>query len=997
MNRVLSHFGRGASGTDAVVKVATIILGLVLLAVPALFADTQPSGTIAGTLVDTQTGNPLPGVTVRVQGTMLGAVSDVDGKFTIKRVPLGTYTVVVSAIGYNPVTITDVIVAEDKTNRLDVTLSEQTVELENRITVTAKQMKRSEASLLKDRQKSVSVSDAISAEQITKSGAGDAADAMTKVTGASVVGGKFVYVRGLGDRYTNTNINGSPLPSPDPDNQSVPLDMVPSGLLDNIVVQKTFTPDKPGNFTGGSVDLVTRDFPEYRQLTFSSSLGYNSSITGSSAMLTSPSGSKDWLGYDDGKRALPDEIQDYPPIDVPSGRSFINGLPTPDTLALIDYMDKSAKSFDPQMQPIRREAPFDQKYSLSYGDQYQLFDRPLGVIATLSYSRSYKGYNDGVNRRLRLPSYEGTSLTEDWNMTEQKGSEEVLWGGLANLNFTPHPNHKLGVKYTYNQSGINEAELMYGQAREITNQDTSIVFRTRLMEYTERNLRALQFNGDHVLPFLHGSRVDWNTSFSRTTQQNPDRRQFADEQVPNLVEDPQSGDLYVDGYLYAINRSRYTVPTRFWRDLSEDNDSYGLNFTLPYTRASRVKLGASYLKKYRESFEEQYQYSRVTPYQTYNGDIDAFFAEMGVDTVRITNATTGRSQWIFDNYMYQLATPGNNYRGTQKVFAYYAMIEHQLLRNLRLVGGARVEQTDMSTETGYNPLLAILDGSEKTTAVIDETDVLPSVNLIYALTSDINIRATYGKTLARPSLLEMTPVIYESVTGGRQMYGNPDLERTLIDNYDLRWEWFMRPGEILAVSGYYKYFQNPIEQIIFDVNGNIKYSNVPDAKVWGLELEFRRRLDHVSPSLRFISLGGNLTLVRSEIALTESELQDVRLVDPNAKDTRPMQGQSPYIVNLDLGYDNPESGTTITMYYNVFGERLSFNSEDFTPDIYEQPRNQFDLICGQRLFANATLKFSVKNVFDETVEYTQEFKGEKFVAESYKPGRAVSLGISYAL
>jgi len=308
------------------------------------------------------------------------------------------------------------------------------------------------------------------------------------------------------------------------------------------------------------------------------------------------------------------------------------------------------------------------------------------------------------------------------------------------------------------------------------------------------------------------------------------------------------------------------------------------------------------------------------------------------------------------------------------------------------VGGLRYETTRMRTEI-FEAVSFYGEGA--TESDIDGEDYLPSLNLIYKLRPDMNLRTSYGRTLARPMLREMSPSYFDYFSAGRLYYGNPELTYTRIDNYDLRWEYFLRPGEILAVSGFYKKFHDPIEQVIVGVNGDVQPLNVSDGTVYGAEFEFRRQLDFIGSPLRYFKLGGNFTLVHSEISLTEDELENVRAWDPNADDTRPMAGQSPFIINADLAYDNPLLGTSITLLYNVYGERLSFNQEDGTPNIFEQPKQTLDLISSQRVLGGVKLKFAVKNLLDSETRFTQEFKEHVYVAEGHKSGRTYAFGLSY--
>ncbi|MBD3402081.1 TonB-dependent receptor plug domain-containing protein [candidate division GN15 bacterium] len=986
--------------------VFTIMLTVFLMVSPNGYTQSsaKETGTISGKLVDAKTGDVIIGATVMVEGTQLGAQTDLDGRYSIRRVPAGAVNLVVRAIGFTAVTITDVQVTAGEVTRINPTLSSETIELGEKIEVTAKAVQNTGAALLKQRQAAASVSDAISSEEISKSGAGDAADAMSRVTGASITDGKFVYVRGLGDRYSNTNINGSPIPSPDPDRQAVPLDMFPTGLLDNIVVQKTFTPDKPGNFTGGSVDLTTRDFPEYRQLSFSTSVSYNSETTGKS-ILMADEGSKDWLGYDDGRRDIPQYVEDNYRIgvDVPTDQVFINGSATPDTLALVEYIDRTSNSFNPVMAPQRKTAPWSQKYGFSYGDQFRLFDRPLGVIATLSYNNKYSArtVTDG---NYEMGSPESPRLGENSLLTGPQGAHEVLWGGLANLKYTIHNNHKLGAKYIHNQSGINEALYRAGENYNVNNDTANFDYRRRELTYVERSLSSVQLDGEHFGFFGSGLRLNWQASYSKTNQDEPDYRNFNDQIGIELVEDPISGDLVPGDTIVFIDKGAMLEPNRRWSTLDEENRTFDADLLIPVFERTDLKTGFSYLKKDRDRTDREFRYGNTANYQEY-GNIDEYIRDMGIERVDTlqTDPVTGeptRMRWFFSNVLSEFIRPSNNYTGEQEVTGAYLMTETSIpfISRLKLIGGVRFEKTQMQTVNGASAYSDILETG--TAGEIDVEDWLPSINLVYSLTDRMNLRGAFGKTLARPNLLEMSAAVFPDPEGGEGfVIGNPDLNRTKVDNFDLRWEWFLRPGEILAVSGFFKDFTDPIEQVYVDndANNSVTWANVGDATVYGLEVEFRRRLDHVSPKLRYFTLGGNFTFIEASVKLNENELEFLRQVDPNISDERDMQGQSPFIINADIGYDNPLSGTSITLLYNVYGERLAVNAPRYTPDVYEQERHSLDLITSQRVFEGVSLKFSAKNILNDPYEFTHELNGVEYYDKKYETGRTFSFGVSYKL
>ena len=343
------------------------------------------------------------------------------------------------------------------------------------------------------------------------------------------------------------------------------------------------------------------------------------------------------------------------------------------------------------------------------------------------------------------------------------------------------------------------------------------------------------------------------------------------------------------------------------------------------------------------------------------------------------------------NLPYEVFLPSNNYTASQEVVAGYGMFEFPLFSTFKVVGGVRVETTDMTVITNWPD-----------TGIIDVTDVLPSVNVVLPVTENTNIRAAFGRTLARPTFREMSPAAVEEFSVARVYQGNVDIDRTTINNYDLRWEWFLRPGEVLAVSGFYKDLTNPIELALIGNNGQVQPQNVPSGIVYGLELEFRRRLDHVHRILSNFKIGGNLTLVHSEVDIAEDELNEVIPIGLERQTTRPLYGQSPYIVNFDIGYDNYNSGPQISVFFNRFGRRLAVNNENGTPDVYEMPRNDLDLLVRQRLFGERgpSLKFAVKNILNEDVKLQYEDPDPVTLSrdhfyERYSRGVTVSFGLSY--
>jgi outer membrane receptor protein involved in Fe transport len=934
-----------------------------------VWANDIGKGRITGKLVDSETGEALIGANVVLYGTTIGAASDMDGNFTITKIPAGNYTVVISMIGYSTKKLLDVKVSPGEITKIDLAMPPEALAAED-VVVTAKLLRDNEASLLKERQKAAAVSDAISAEAISRAGGSTAADAMEQVTGASIVDSKYIYVRGLGDRYMSTRLNDVTLPSSDPDRNAVSVDIFPAKFIENIVTTKTFTPDQPGSFTGGSVNIKTKSFPESFSMSFANSVAYNTQTT-LSDFITYSGGDTDWLGIDDGTRSIPDPLADRS-VQIPNiGTAFR------DRQAALE-LDRLSKSFNSVMAPAYRQAPVNQSYAFSIGNQGALFGKPLGYFASLSYNRNLSSYNDGLTAQYQLTGNvaQVNELTNLFRFTDTQGSDEVLWGGLANLTFKPHPNHSLQANYTYNRSGESMARYQTGpMPRDLA---PGTLYETRVLQFTERELQSVQLNGEHFARTLFNLRLDWTGSYSKSTQEEPDLRFFSNDYTP------VNRQGRVDT-LYAISQSNYSRPVRYYRDLDEDIwDSY-LNLSLPFTQwnglKSAVKFGGAFGHKERRFRERRFEYFQSSA--RYTGDPESFFSPQNVGLV-----DSSGSFYRFGNYIVDATQRTSNYDGDQDIYAAFGMVDVPLFRRLRLIGGLRFESTRMNVAS-FDP--------NKPHGRLATDDVLPSVNLIYHLGETMNLRAAFGRTLARPTFRELAPFASFDFVGDFIFIGNPNLQRTLINNYDLRWEWFARPGEIFAVSGFYKGFENPIERAIVSNNNQGQFQNVDHARVYGLEFEFRKRLDQVLSALSGLQMGGNFALIHSEVDIPPKELLPIRELDPNASAKRPLQGQSPFVLNVDVGYDNNSTGTTISVFYNLFGKRLSEVSLGGTPNVYEQPRGALDVTFSQKVWRGLSFKASARNLLDASVKKSHIFKGQEFVVSEHKLGRTLSFGTSYSI
>lgn len=952
------------------VAFALIINVVALLSASSAFAA---PATVRGKVLDKEAGTGLPFVSVLLERDSLpgvGTQTDLDGAFEVTGVEPGAYRLRISMVGYATYRVDSMVVQSAEVRDLATISLTPEVLTGDSVVVTTTLQKNNDVTLLKEREKAAAVSDAITAETISRSASGNAAEAVEKMTGASVVDGKYVYVRGLGDRYTNTMLNGSVLPSSDPDRNTVSMDVLPSKFLESIVAVKTFTPDQPGNFTGGSVNIRTTTFPEKLGITYSNSASYNSQVTGNQ-VLSYAGGGTDWLAIDDGTRDVPDPLTD-PNVKVPDiGSTYGNK-------DLAHELDRLSKSFNSIMTPTSRRAPVNQNHALSLGNHTTLFGKPLGYFASTSYNRSFSSYTDGVTAQYVLSGNVATQneLTTQYRFSDSRGSEEVLWGGLAHLSFKPSEQHRFRANYIYNQSGESSARYQMGVYSDYFAPGT--FYETRVLRFVERNLQSAELGGEHNLKGLANATVDWTSSLARSTQDEPDLRFFTNDFTPIV----RAG---VPDTIYQISPSNYPVPSRYYRDLTEDAwDSY-VNMSLPFKQwsglKSTFKMGGAFGHKTREFHERRYDYYQASI--RYDGNGDAFFDDENTGIIDSTS-----SYYTFGNYIVDATQTAGNYDGTQDIYATYGMVDMPLTSRLRLITGLRFEATRLNV---------ISRDTTKPEGSLSTDDILPSVNLVYGLTASMNARLAYSRTLARPTFRELAPYASFDFIGDYIFIGNPGLQRTLIDNYDLRWEYFTRPGEVLAVSGFYKDFENPIERAIVSNNNQAQFQNVDRARVVGLEFEWRTRLDLFLSMLNNFQMGGNLTLIDSKVRIPEKELIPLRSLDPNAPDERPLQGQSPYVLNMDIGYTNRTLGTSINAFYNVFGERLSTVSLGGTPNVYEEPRTVVDASVSQKLWRGWSFKASVKNLLDSPVRKAHTYKDMDYVVEEHKLGRAYAFGLSYSL
>jgi hypothetical protein len=930
-------------------------------------AASAQTGSLVGTIIDGDFGDTLIGANVALDdGSLRGTTTDLNGYFEIKNLSPGTYDIRISYIGYVTAIVTDLVVTSGEKTRIEVTLEPESFDL-GEVVVEARMILNNESTLLRERQKSSSVSDAISAETISRSGSSNAADAMEKVTGASVIDGKYVYVRGLGDRYSTTQMNGIELPSSDPDKKSVHFDLFPSEMLDNIVTIKTFTPDKPGSFSGGLVDIGTKSYPEELTVKLSFSSSANTKTHFGSDYLTMP-------GANIGVIASSGSSFDLPGQLVSDDLNLPSAVRARRNVDLATQLDAASKAFNPYMEGTTTTAPMNTKASLTVGNQVDVFNRKLGFVLSASHSHSASGYNDGDIGRY---SFSGTVLTPDVLFNDVKGTEEVSLGLLSTFNYKLAQNHEIGATGMFSRNAESQARFQVGTWPKEFGNEPGLLFVNNALKYSERDLYSGQLRGKHFLPFLAKSTIEWSGALSSTTQEEPDTRFFA--YTERTDEEGNVG--------YSASSSGFSDPSRYFRDLQEDASSIQADLSVPFDswtgKEGLMKFGVSRQAADRSFNERIFVYSLGVPY---TGQSQSFF---GPESLGIIDFDETRNQYSFGNTIRDGSKTRNNYTGDRTVTGSYAMVELPLASWVRVIGGVRFESTDLTVAS---------QDSTVQQGLINDSDVLPSVNLVFPVSKKMNVRAAFTKTLARPTFREIAPFSSFDFILGNYRIGNPDLELTRITNYDLRWEWFRKPGEIVAMSVFYKDMQDAIEEVIIGgTNGQLQYQNVDQATILGAEIEFRSTLSSIPVGLfKRMSLGLNTSFIKSNVDIAETELAVRKAINPDASSRRDLQGQSPFIVNTDLTYENAEKQFTGALYFNVFGQRLSSVSLGGAPDVFERPSPQLDMTLSKGFVRGWSAKLSVKNVLNSAFEQTYRFEGQDYTYYSYNKGRSFSLGFSYS-
>ncbi|MGB3592092.1 MAG: outer membrane beta-barrel protein [Nonlabens sp.] len=915
------------------------------------------TGVLAGKITDGDFNDGLAFATVSIKGTTYGTATDFEGKYTMDVVP-GTYTVVFTFVGYSTKEITDVVVKADETTDLNVTMTSAAAALDD-VVITVTKRQNSDKAVLTAQKNSTNVVDAISSEAIKKAGASSVASAVKSVPGVSVQGGKFVYVRGLGDRYTKTLLNGMEVPGLDPDRNALQLDIFPTGVLENLQVKKSATADLTADFTGGIVDIITKDIPSSEEYSISASLGYNPDMHFNDNFLTYEGSGTDFLGFDDGSRTSP----------------IVAGSMIPQVQVDGSAVRQITQLFNPQLAAMREQSFMDFGFSFSAGNKYRFENgNALGFTASTSYKNETEFFDNYIDGQIFRKNDDSSILAPVVDRTQQGslGSNNVLLNGLIGLTYKTEQS-----KYRFNILHIQNGESQAGVIIQRNQEGNSNTIRKDVLTYTERRLTNLLLGGEHS--FASGNwNLNWKIAPSLSAVDDKDFRVTPfrlDSGVPT-VEPSESGE-----------------PTRLFRELDEisapvkvDLDNRHKLFGSP----AKLKFGGGFTYKRRQFLVDQYSFI-LQNFQSvdFNGDPNAILAPENIYDPATRSGVAARSDF----------NDANNFESQITIGSAYASEEFQISERLKSVVGLRVEKFDL-LYTGVTTNNIRFDNQK----FIDKLDLFPSVNLIYDLNEagDYKMRGSYSRTTARPSFREASEAEIFDPISNFFFIGNSDIQPTYINNFDIRAEKYAEGSDFYAISGFYKDFKDPIElSFIREANGQFTPLNLGDATVFGAEIEIRKNLGFVE-ALENFNATLNVSVIESQQNYSEDEEENRRdtLRDgQQLEDDRPLQGQSPYLINAGLVYEN-ESELRLGAFFNVQGRTLQIVGAGDVPDVYTLPFNSLNFNASKSFGDKfkQTISVKVENLLGDDVESEYEFfNAENRVFALRSPGTAfsVSYGVKF--
>lgn len=906
---------------------------------------------IKGKVTDSTTGEPLIGATIQIDGTPKATATDIDGLFAFSGLDENAnYTLTIKYISYKTKKI-DGVRAEAQPQVIEIKLTPDEQTL-NEVTVTGVARKNTEIAVIQMTKSSPVIVSNVSAQEITKTQDTNAGEVIRRVPGVSLIDDKFVMVRGLSQRYNNVWINGGAVPSSEADSRAFSFDLIPSSQIDNMQIVKTPSPEYPADYTGGFITITTKDIPAENTAELSVGGNWND-ITSFSDFKYAKGSGTDFLGFDSGMRGLNGGIN-----------STLNSIAGNGVDLLNNHLNNDWRVRN--MNPVG-----DLKLSGSLGRRWKLGDRQLGMIAAFNYSNEYRKYEDMQNNLFGVYDADKDQSNYLRYSVDDQYNHNVRLGAM--LNFTllsADGNSKYQLKNIFNQIGNDRYTWREGLSAQSDNENSAEYY------YRSRTTYNGQITGKHTFAL---DELDWSASYSYANRNVPDRRRYLinDALEPGVMQLTSPNDI-----------------SREWTKLDEHIVSAAVNDKHDFKFGSftpSLKFGA-----YGEYRTRKY----TTRDFIYNWNAASNTLPDGFRQFDLSEMLSDESYFGADRlYLLEEQHMRNNYKGNNYLGAGY-FAANIPLGNFNIYAGLRYEYDHMELITNTR------DNAESPFSHNYEyNDLFPSVNTTYKINDQHQLRLSYGKTVNRPEFREVSPSVFYDFDLASNVQGNTDLKPCYIQNVDFRYEFYPSKGELISIAAFYKYFDSPIEWTYTVTGGTslvYSYMNAQRANNYGIELDIRKDLSFIG--LPGFSWSFNGALIKSRVKFEAGSKEE----------DRPMQGQSPYLVNTGLFYKNDKLQLDVALLYNRIGKRIigvgrsegttSGNEALRVPDSYEMPRDVIDLSASKKFGNHWELKLSIRDLLAQKVYYKQfadvhysngTRREVEQITRAYKPGRNIGVSAVY--
>ena len=1001
-------------------------------------------GALKGIIYNASDKKPVVGSSILI-GKLLYITND-NGAFNLSINP-GTYNLSIHNVGYKDTTIEGITVKENQSINFNIYLKQFIYAL-NEVKVEASRRTNTEKSLLIARKNAATISDAISSENIENTSSITVIQALDKLPGITVRDDKYVAIDGLSDRSIIATLNGARLSSSNTDHNATPFDIIPAGFLDAIKIDKTVIPDHPADAVAGIIDLKTKSIPDSLEVKFNIQLGLNDNIGFGGNYYSFVNASPGIFGQNIKNQdlnkdflALQNEFKNSSHGLIGSYNGFVKDITNfistsrqnpqnyPEAVRISNIM----KSFDPTLTGVATLAPLNKVINISIGDNIMVFNRNLGLNISGVYYQNSSGHS-GINNVMTLTQETSTPnnlrLINPNPLNEITGINSIIYGLSGTATYRLNSSNEVSLIFLTNSSADVETTGLSGSGSRpgATGQvgDRSFVGKSNYQYYlhsTKRDFNTFQLRGAHRIGLTNQSPlINWSLSKSISTQDEPDYRQVS------LVIDSTRGDPnYLVNYSYNINSGR------FYRSLNENETNASFDLSIPILNKKTslyFKTGVNYL--YRDRQFSEIFLSLPDANQLHQPDVQGDLnkllapARMGIDENALKTSTDG--SLIPVGNIYDLSGI-QKYAGYSKNGAFYGQLDMKLFSKTRLIGGVRFENTDIHAiidSTFYNLGKITKAHYDSLFNLNYKVKYLPhwSLSLIHELNKKMNLRFSYSQTFSRPEIRELLGVyntqldintnkISQVLVSGIKLYdpteqqytiGNANLKNSSVQSYNVRFDFFPQPDELLSLGMFYKNLANPLERVYNDINSIQFQNNSNSGSVYGFEFEIRQSLSTFTPLLNHFYASANFMYSYSKISYSEVELQALWEFNTYASKFHPLFDQPPYAVNCQINYDNNKNGLVLNLNYNITGERLIQINENGTPGIYEQPSANLDFSFAKKIFKNIYLKGFCKNILDSYYSsvYTTSGNGGKFgtgnltyYRQRYQLGRYFSFGFNY--